>query len=220
MAGISDPATYEAWYHSPRGSWIADREYRLLNDLIRPAPGESLLDVGCGTGHFSRRFDQDGLCVTGLDPDEDALRFARAQGGDIRYLQGNACSLPFPDRSFDHVAAITSLCFVDDPLLALNEMWRVTRRTLFLGLLNRHSLLHYKKRNRGGYRSARWDGGSEIVTDWLPNLRPMPVTTTLRTAVFFPQAGSMVRLIEEHLSTQLPWGSFLAVCAKKQLTRM
>ena len=69
MQGGTDPAAYEAWYHAPRGAWIGDREFSLLTSLLHPQPGASLLDVGCGTGWFSRRFAEFGLRVTGIDPD-------------------------------------------------------------------------------------------------------------------------------------------------------
>jgi hypothetical protein len=49
MKGIIDPAAYEAWYHTPRGGWIGDREFALLQNMLRPEAGASLLDAGCGT---------------------------------------------------------------------------------------------------------------------------------------------------------------------------
>lgn len=85
MTIATDPASYEAWYHTSRGRWIGDIEFDLLLRLIRPAPGESLLDVGCGTGHFSRRFAQRDLSVAGIDPDSNAIEFAKLQAGDVTY---------------------------------------------------------------------------------------------------------------------------------------
>ena len=115
MKGITDPAAYEAWYHTPRGCWIGDREFILLQSLLRTRKGGSLLDVGCGTGHFSRRFARIGLSVTGIDPDPAVLRCARTQGSDVHYLQVNAQELPFSDNAFDYMIAVTSLCFIDEP---------------------------------------------------------------------------------------------------------
>ncbi len=125
---VTDPATYEAWYHTPRGRWIGDIEFNLLLKLIRPVPGETLLDVGCGTGYFSRHFAQQGLSVTGIDPDYHAIDYAQRQTDNITYLTGSALNLPFPDRAFDHSVAITSLCFIEHPQKALSEMWRITQK--------------------------------------------------------------------------------------------
>ena len=55
----------------------------VLQNLLSPEAGASLLDVGCGAGHFSRRFARVGFSVTGIDPDFAALKFARVQGDDI-----------------------------------------------------------------------------------------------------------------------------------------
>ena len=76
-----NPREYEAWYQTTRGSWIADREFDLMMRLLKPPAGATLLDIGCGTGHFSRRFTAAGLHVTGLDPDPAMLDYARGLGG-------------------------------------------------------------------------------------------------------------------------------------------
>ena len=216
MKGITDPATYEAWYHTPRGRWIGDREFILLQSLLRTRKGGSLLDVGCGTGHFSRRFARLGLSVTGIDPDPAVLRFARTQGSDVHYMQGNAQELPFSDNAFDYMIAVTSLCFIDEPLLVLQEMWRVTRHTLVLGLLNRYSLLHWEKTGgQGSYAGARWDTAGEVVRAWIPVLMPKPKKIVVRSAIFLPQGTRVARWSERWLPEALPWGCFLAVGLRK-----
>ena len=49
------PEHYEGWYHTPRGAWIAEVEFRLPVAMLHPRPANPL-DVGCGTGYFARRF--------------------------------------------------------------------------------------------------------------------------------------------------------------------
>ena len=154
------PQEYDTWYATPRGRWIGNTEFELLWRELDPEPHESLLDVGCGTGWFTRRFAASGLAVTGLDVDPDALAFARLQSVDaISYVEGDARCLPFPERSFDHVTSIAALCFVDRWPQAIAEIVRVSRRRFVLGLLNRHSLLWLDKRKDGGkgaYHGAHW----------------------------------------------------------------
>ena len=215
MKTITDPAAYEAWYHTPRGHWISDREFILLQSLLRADKEGSLLDVGCGTGHFSRRFSRLGLSVSGIDPDPAALTFARTQGSDVHYMQGNAQKLPFSDNAFDYTIAVTSLCFIEEPLQVLREMWRVTRHAMVLGLLNRHSLLHLRKQGQGSYLGARWDTVGEITKEWLPAFTPAPGQTVLRSAIFLPQGTRIARWSEQWLPGTLPWGSFLAVGLRK-----
>ncbi|MAT66038.1 MAG: methyltransferase type 11 [Gammaproteobacteria bacterium] len=211
-----EPAEYEAWYHTPRGRWIAGREAALLLRLLRPQPGASLLDAGCGTGHFSRRFARAGLNVTGADPDPAMLAYARTHsaGPDLDYVRADARALPFPDASFDYTAAVTSLCFVPEPVKALQELWRVSRRGVVLGLLNRRSLLRRHKQGRGGYRGARWDDWRE-VRQWLAALEPPPAYQRQRTAIFFPDGGAPARLVEAVLPGWLPWGGFLGVVLRR-----
>lgn len=207
----SSPAQYEAWYAAPRGAWIADREYRLLNRLLHPEPRASLLDVGVGTGYFARRLADDGLQVTGLDPDQTSLDYAHDRAPGQTWLAGDAQALPFADRSFDYCWAVTSLCFVPDPAQALREMWRVARSGVVLGLLHRPSRLHWLKAGRGGYRGARWDH-RRAVTEWFQDLpgNPQP---RFGWAVFLPGGGPGARRIEPIIPARLPLGGFMAVAA-------
>ena len=208
-----DAGAYDAWYQTPRGAWIGEAEFRLLRRLLRPACGESLLDVGCGTGYFTRRFaGETGLRAVGLDPNASWLEFARASStGSERYCLGAAESLPFADRSFDLGVSVTALCFVDDARRAVREILRVTRKRFAIGLLNRHSLLYLQKGRAGGsgaYRGAHWHTTQEIraLFDGLPaaNLK-------VRSAVFLAGGGPIARGIERLISHRLSLGAFVVV---------
>ena len=214
-AFVADPQDYDAWYRTPRGAWIGDTEYRLLKRLLAAAGGNTLLDVGCGTGYFSRRFASDGLSVTGIDPSPALVSFARAQRtGDETYLVGDARRLPFPDGSFDVCASVTSLCFIQAQERALSEMLRVTRGHLVLGVLNRHSLLYRRKGMNGGtgaYRGAHWHTPTELrrllASQHARGIR-------IRSAIYLPNGGLVARAVEGLLANRLPIGAFLAVVAQ------
>lgn len=181
--------------------------------LFSPKEGQSLLDVGCGTGYFSRRFQQLGVQVTGLDPDSAMLDFAKEKESQIKYIEGDALALPFAENSFDYCSAITSLCFVTEPEKALSEMLRVSRYGVMLELLNRYSLLHYNKKYSAGYQGARWDTVTE-VQKWYRKTKP-EVKTMIKSAVLIPSAGIIARTIEFLLPEYFPYASFLAVGIKK-----
>jgi ubiquinone/menaquinone biosynthesis C-methylase UbiE len=131
---------YDRWYLSPAGRYVERVENELLLDLLRPRRGQSVLDVGCGTGNHLLLFHQMGLDVTGIDPSEPMLKVARDKlgpGADLRL--GGAEDLPFDDNSFDIVTLVTSLEFCEHPFRALAEASRVARAQLFIGVLNRLS---------------------------------------------------------------------------------
>ena len=88
-------------------------------DAIRRAPGEIILDVGCGTGAVQRQL---GDHVVGVDLSEGML----ARGAGAR-AAADVLSLPFPDHAFDIVVSISSLHYWVDPIHALREIRRVTK---------------------------------------------------------------------------------------------
>jgi SAM-dependent methyltransferase len=212
------PDEYDNWYRTPRGDWIGKTEYALLDTLIELRQGESLLDVGCGTGYFTQACSaRNAVWVVGADRDEAMLHYAvRHRGDGQSWLIADARRLPFADRSFDVAIGVTALCFVQNERRALAEMLRVARRRVVLGLLNRHSLLyleHGRHGGRGGYRGARW----HTVADAQGLFDGLPASNVqVRSAVFLPHGGRFARWVEPRLTRwQAPCASFIAVAADK-----
>jgi SAM-dependent methyltransferase len=205
--------SYAAWYDTPRGRWIGAVEFALLESLLRPEAEASLLDVGCGTGQFTRAFARkvQGV-VVGIDPNQAWLTYARAQAVHREcYVAGLAESLPFRNKAFDLSLSVTALCFVGDQQQTIRELIRVTRRRFVLGLLNRHSLLYMQKGRAGGaggYRGAHWHTASEVRALFAS----LPVQgLRLRSAIVLPQGGAFARLAERCWPRRILLGGFLAV---------
>ena len=211
-----NPADYDAWYDTPRGRWIGETEFALAARGLAPQPGDSLLDIGCGTGWFTRQFAHTGLAVTGLDANPEWLAYARARSDpSIRWAKGDARHLPYPASSFDHVLSIAALCFIDDERPAVAEAVRVTRRRFAIGWLNRSSLLYRQKGRHGGsgaYRGARWHTASEVRALFAG----LPVQDLkLRSAIFLPSGSGCANWLERGVPNVLPWGGMLLVTGEK-----
>ena len=95
------------------------------------SPGGRLLDVATGTGDIAfQALAQDGrTAVVGLDFAGEMLRTGRRRpaGPHVRWCQGDALTLPFPDASFDAVTSGYLLRNVGDLAGALREQLRVVR---------------------------------------------------------------------------------------------
>jgi ubiquinone/menaquinone biosynthesis C-methylase UbiE len=156
---MAAPERYERWFDSPFGQRADQIEHQILGHLLSGVDGvRSLLDVGCGTGHFAALWAANGLTAVGLDRDADMLAFAQEHRPGFPVMPGDALALPVPDRSVDVVAMVTVLEFLDDPEQALWEAARAARRALLLGVLNSASPVAWSRRLRRAraYRHARF----------------------------------------------------------------
>jgi SAM-dependent methyltransferase len=95
--------------------------------LVRAAPGESALDVACGTGVVARRLLAIGARVTGLDLNADMLAHARALEPGVTWVEGDAQDLALPAASFDLATCQQGLQFMADAGAALRSIHRVLR---------------------------------------------------------------------------------------------
>lgn len=145
---------YDAWYRTPRGAMYDRLEKKAIDSLLpATSDGGKLLEIGCGTGHFSEHFAGRGFATTGVDISESMVAVARQK--NIRKSEfhvGNAEHLPFADETFDVTAAITALEFVCDPARVISEMVRCVKKPgglLILGVLNRLSAYNRTKQRKG-----------------------------------------------------------------------
>ena len=126
QAQVAAARAYEALFVPALFAQWASR----VADVAQLQPGQSVLDVGCGTGILAReahtRITPSGRAV-GLDRDAGMLVVAEEQAPYIEWRQGTAEALPFPDKSFDAIVCQFGLMFFVDRKRALGEMVRVLR---------------------------------------------------------------------------------------------
>ena len=103
---------------------------RAVVDRADPAPGEAVLDVGCGTGNAALLAAERGARVTGVDPAARLLTVAReqaeARGLDATFVAGEAAALPVGDGGADVVLSVFGVIFAPDAQAAAREIARVT----------------------------------------------------------------------------------------------
>lgn len=113
------------------------RAFRRALAMASIPPGAQVLDVGCGTGRWVRRYEDFGFRATGVDATASMLRLARELRTTAPVVAGEAYHLPFPNSRFDLVSDITVVQHIPASLQpqALGEMVRVIRPGGFLILM-------------------------------------------------------------------------------------
>jgi ubiquinone/menaquinone biosynthesis C-methylase UbiE len=129
---ITHPRAYELFANV----WYLGQRARIWDRLVAASgaqPGEKVLDVGCGTGYFSRRIAPvvgPAGAVVGIDPSQPMLDYAAAHApAHCTFHAAGAEELPFADASFD--LAVSSFAFHHIPTEhrtdAVREIFRVLR---------------------------------------------------------------------------------------------
>lgn len=190
---------------------------------IKVEPGETILDVGCGTGIVNRWLAQrTNLAnpITGVDINayllSEAAALARQEGLDqiLTLQEGNAEALPFPDNHFDIVISSTVMEEVNaDKMLA--EMIRVTKPDGRVGVIVRATdrpflvnlPLSFDLKNKVETQSVNRDEGVGCSTDslylrfqgsLLINIKMKPYL-----AVFDQPGGMVEQFISMGMKSQL-----------------
>jgi SAM-dependent methyltransferase len=129
---VTSAATYEAWARTFHGSAFSRRTAASHAAFLLPslAPGQRVLDLGCGPGGITRGL-ADAVSpsgeVVGVDADEVYLELARAAVPAARFERADAADLPFDDDSFDVAFLSAVLQHVASPEAVLAEVRRVVR---------------------------------------------------------------------------------------------
>jgi SAM-dependent methyltransferase len=104
------------------------RAYEAVFARTGLAAGSAYCDLGCGSGLAASLAWARGARVAGLDAAEQLLALARARVPAADLRQGDLEDLPFENGTFDLVTGFNSFQYAGDPVKALVEARRVTRR--------------------------------------------------------------------------------------------
>lgn len=198
-------SNYESWYQT-KGYRVDQKEKTILIWLLSHFPvAQSILEIGSGTGHFTRWFEKElGMQTYGLDKSRAMLNKAK-EFGSSHLVQGDAINLPLTSKSVDIVALITTLEFLPDPISAIKEACRTARQGLILGVINNNSLLGIKYKLIGGpiWRNAHFCSITKIkkIVRQITNRQAEIIW---RTTLWPLVPGSLA----------LPWGGFIGMAVR------
>ena len=156
---------YDEWFETHK--WVYQSEVAAVRKFISET-GKGI-EIGVGTGRFSIPF---GIKV-GIEPARAMAEIARKRG--ITVYQAKDKNLPFQDNSFDFALIVTTLCFLENPLKALQEIRRILKPAgkVIIGMLDEESPLGrlYEERRKESkfYRDARFYSVNQVL-DWLKKL--------------------------------------------------
>jgi ubiquinone/menaquinone biosynthesis C-methylase UbiE len=156
--------------------------------LLGIAPGERILEVGCGSGvvlrDVARRVAPGGRAI-GLDPSPALLAVARelAAAADLAELvelhEGDARALPFGEGAFDAVLAVTALIHMPDVERAIPEMVRVVRPGGRVGVFDRDNDTYFISHPDRALTRRIVAAGAEntTVNPWIARQLPVMLRT-------------------------------------------
>ena len=96
-----------------------------LEEALEGAPGRRLVDIGGGTGNYSRALRDKGWVP--LVVDREPAMLARAAAKGLETLRADAQRLPLPDECADAAMLVSMLHHVEDPAAAIAEARRILR---------------------------------------------------------------------------------------------
>jgi len=144
---------YDKWYETDFGRYASSLEEELIIKSIGEVRDYKILDIGCGTGHHLKLFQTLGSDPVGVDCSLFMLQKAKEKG-NFKLVLAKGEQLPIKDSAFDITTLITTLEFCENPGKILQEVGRVTREKIFIGVLNSWSALAIGRRIKGWLKSS------------------------------------------------------------------
>ncbi len=207
---------YDGWFETPIGALVKQYESSLLLEMLNPLPGESILDVGCGSGLFTNDVMTKRVKITGVDLSQPMLRNAidKIPAYAFTGTCADMCALPFADNSFDKTFSMTAIEFVEDAKKAVAELDRVTRKGGIVVLTTLNSLSPWAERRlvaaKNGHALFQ-----KVFFRSPDDMRALiPSDPVVKTAIHFQKNSfpADVPLIERAgIKEQADTGAFLAV---------
>ena len=121
----AEARAYDAWFDKPWGAHAWAVELSAVDAALPDQPGQTVVEVGCGTGRLVEFLAGRGATVLGVDLSAGMLAVAHTRVPG-RLVRADARRLPLPDAVADATVTVATLEFTDAAAV-LAELARITR---------------------------------------------------------------------------------------------
>lgn len=150
---------YDEWFDEH--SSLYDAEIETIKKILPPF--QNAIEIGVGSGRFAVPLG----IMTGVEPSGEMAKIAKSRG--VKVIEGVAENLPARNEIFDFALMVTTICFVNDPLLSLQNIYQILKPSghIIVGFVDKDSILgqqYEKNRLRSRfYQEAHFFSTDEVI---------------------------------------------------------
>ena len=207
------------WYQKHLKTPDTYHEKVILPNLLRlvePQRGDTILDLACGEGYFTRAFAAKGAAVTGLDISPELISIAqkKAASGVTYKVCGAEDLSPFKNEYFNKAVIVLAIQNIEHVQKVFGEVSRVTKKDGALHVVMNHPAFRIPKQSAWAYdeklrlqyrRVDQYLSESRAQIDMHPGMKDSPQTLSFhRPLQYYVKAlvksGFVIDRFEEWIS--------------------
>lgn len=152
-------SSYDDYYSTELGLAIDKSEKKCVKKFLDKITNKTILELGCGTGHWSEWISEQGFDVHGIDVAEKMLEKAESKNiPNSKFELMSMTDLKFEDESVDNIIAVTSIEFSIDLDKTFSEIKRVLKPNGYFiaAVLNSKSVIGINKKDNPTFVDANF----------------------------------------------------------------
>jgi len=131
---------YDRFYSAPSSASRIKQQATLIINGTKMRREDTVLELGCGSGRYTREFVKTGAHVVANDISPDMIQLARSNSPDAVYFVSSATDLPLSGNRFDVVVGNSVLHHIADLDEVIQEIKRVSKKNARLFFLEPNML--------------------------------------------------------------------------------
>lgn len=205
-------STYETWYEGKYKRADVQEKAILRKGIDWIGDVRSLLEVGCGTAHFTRYFDEIGVDAYGADLSPFMLNEAMRLGRGGKLTRATSALLPVREKVVDAVAFVTCFEYMPEPVNVIREASRVAKKGILFGLMNSWSIPTLRRKIQILFGKNPFYKNAHFYS--LPEIKRAINEAIGKDSCEIIQSSTVFPRVFPLSESRLPFGAFLCVGVK------